>query len=282
MEALVTTEWLAGAISRPDLLVLDASYTSTLPGSPTRDPRAAFEAGHIPGARFLDLDTLVDADDPLPSMLPRPERFAQRMRALGVTADSQVILYDGGPHHTACRAWWVLRMFGVAASLLDGDIAKWQREGRPLETGPGSAATESDFRPGEAKSAVRTLAEMRANLDSHAEQVADARSAARFTGEEADPRPGCGSGHIPGSVNIPYGRFFAADGTWKSPPAIAALFEGAGIDVFKPLVATCGSGITAAVIAFAAHLVGGQAALYDGSWSEWGGDPSTPKALGPA
>ncbi|UZK65639.1 3-mercaptopyruvate sulfurtransferase [Sphingomonas sp. M1-B02] len=281
MESLVTTEWLADALAAPDLLLLDASYTSTLPGSPTRDPRAEYEAAHIPGARFLDLDTLVDTASPLPSMLPTRDAFAARMRELGVTADTRIVLYDGGPHHTSCRAWWVLRMFGVDASLLDGGIDKWRAEQRAMQSGF-TPVSVSDFTPGPARGQVRTLAEMRANLESGAEQVADARSAARFTGDEPDPRPSCGSGHIPGARNIPYGLFFEADGTWKQPDEIARIFADAGIDPAKPLAATCGSGITAAVIVFAAHLLGHDAALYDGSWSEWGADPSAPKAMGPA
>lgn len=281
MDALVTTEWLAAELGRPDLLVLDASYTATLPGSPPNDPKAKFAAGHVPGARLLDLDTLVDANDPLPSMLPPPELFAERMRALGVTGDTRIVLYDDGPHHTACRAWWVLARYGVAASLLDGDLAKWKREGRPLESGTATDRARSAFEARAPDQGVRTLAQMRANLESRAEQVADARSAARFTGEEPDPRPGCGSGHIPGSVSLTYSRFFEADGTWKSRDAIAAVFADAGIDLGRPLIATCGSGITAAVIAFAAHRLGHDAALYDGSWSEWGADTTTPKAMGP-
>jgi thiosulfate/3-mercaptopyruvate sulfurtransferase len=229
MEALVTTEWLAGALGRPDLLVLDASYTSTLPGSPTRDPRAAFEAGHIPGARFLDLDTLVDADDPLPSMLPKPQHFGERMRALGATADTRIILYDGGPHHTACRAWWVLRMFGVEASLLDGDIAKWQREGRTLETGAGATAMASDFEQSVAKSAVRTLAEMRANLDSRAEQVARVPAAARATSRDrsTSPVPASSRRTAPGSRRPPSPRSSRAPAStcssrWWRPAARAS------------------------------------------------------------
>jgi len=282
MEPLVTTRWLAGALGDSDLLVLDASYTSTLPGSLPRDPRAEFEAGHVPGARFLDLDTLADERSLLPSMLPTRARVAERMRALGVGQGTRIVLYDDSPHHVSCRAWWVLRMFGVEASLLDGGIAKWRREGRPLETGPAPTTAPGDFEPRAPIAGVRTLAQMQANLESGAEQVADARSAARFTGAEPDPRAGCEPGHIPGSRNMPSGSFFESDGTWKDRQALAALFRDAGIDLDRPLVATCGSGITAAIIAFAGHLLGRDVPVYDGSWSEWGAEPATPKALGPA
>ena len=277
MDALVTTEWLAGALGAEGLVVLDATYTSTLPGSAKQDPKAEYAAGHIPGALLLDLDTLVDADDPLPSMLPPRDLFEARMAALGITPESRVVLYDNSPHHTSCRAWWVLGRFGVAAALLDGGIGKWKAEGRPLErAAPAPARTA--FEPGMPRTQVRSLAEMQATD----EQIVDARSAARFTGEEPDPRKECAPGHIPGSKNIPYGRFFEADGTWKQPEAIRVVFEAAGLDSDKPMVATCGSGITASVIAFAAHLIGRDVPVYDGSWSEWGALAATPKALGPA
>lgn len=277
MDGLVTTEWLAGALGADDLLVLDATYTSTLPGAAKQDPRAEFAEGHVPGARFLDLDTLVDADDPLPSMLPPRAVFEARMAALGVSAKSRIVLYDNSPHHTSCRAWWVLRMYGVEAALLDGGIAKWKAEGRPLEIGV-TASQPGNFTAGPARARIRTLAEMKAT----SEQIVDARSLARFTGEEPDPRPDCGSGHIPGSKSLTYSKLFNPDRTWKTLDAIRAQFVAAGIDLDKPLVATCGSGITASVLVFAAHLLGHDAALYDGSWSEWGADPATPKALGPA
>ncbi len=277
MDGLVTTEWLAGALGADDLLVLDATYTSTLPGAAKQDPRAEFAEGHIPGAHLLDLDTLVDTSNPLPSMLPSRAVFEERMALLGVGGGKRIVLYDNRPHHTSCRAWWVLRMYGVEAALLDGGIAKWKAEGHALETGAVAPAPGS-FTAAPAKAQVRSLAEMKAT----SEQIVDARSLARFTGEELDPRPDCGSGHIPGSRSLTYGKLFNPDRTWKPLDAIRAEFEAAGIDLTKPLVATCGSGITAAVLVFAAHLLGHDAALYDGSWSEWGADPSTPKALGPA
>lgn len=274
MDGLVTTEWLAGA---PDALVLDATYTSTIPGSPARDPRAEFEAEHIAGARFLDLDSLVDEISPLPSTMPPVALIAERLRQLGADSETQIVLYDNGPHHTSCRAWWVLRLAGVDAALLDGGMAKWKAEGRPLERGAGSAKS-GRFEPRAAKSQARSLDEMKATT----EQVADARSAARFTGEEADPRAEVAAGHIPGSLNIPYPRFFNSDGTWRNPEQIRQVFEDNGVDLARPLVTTCGSGITAAIVAFGAHLLGNEAALYDGSWTEWGSRPETAKALGPA
>lgn len=274
MDGLVTTEWLAGA---KHVLVLDATYTSTIPGSPPRDPRAEFEAEHIAGARFLDLDTLVDRGSPLPSTMPTVAKIAERMREVGADTETPIVLYDNGPHHTSCRAWWVLRLAGVEVALLDGGMAKWRAEGRPVARGPETAAP-GNFEPRAPRSQARTLDQMRATD----EQIADARSAARFTGEEADPRAEVAAGHIPGSRNVPYPRFFNPDGTWKAPDQIRAVFEESGIDLARPLVTTCGSGITAAILAFGAHLLNNEAALYDGSWTEWGSHPETAKALGPA
>lgn len=281
MDALVTSEQLERAIV-DGAAVLDASYTSTLPGSPPSDPRGDFRAARIPGARFLDLDTLADEASPLPSTVPAPEAISARLGALGISRGTPIILYDHGAHHTACRAWWVLRMGGVESSILDGGFAKWRAEGRAIESGEAAAPTPVDFPVRAPIGKLRTLADMLGNVASRAEQVADARSHARFTGEEADPRPGCGSGHIPGARSLTWGKLLHADGSWKRGAELEAVFADAGIDPARPLVASCGSGITASVIVFAAHLLGHEAALYDGSWSEWGMIDATPKAMGTA
>lgn len=281
MEALVTPEWLAGQQGAPDLVVLDASYTSTIPGSAPYDPLAAYRAGHIPGALFLDLDTLVDADAPLPSTIPPASLVTDRLRSLGIGAATRIVLYDDVPHRTAARAWWLLAVFGIAnVALLDGGIARWRDEGRPLASGDEPAAMPGDATARLDPSRLRTIEQMRARLADGDEQIVDARSAARFTGAEADPRPGTAAGHMPGSTNLPYPRLFAPDGTWKRGAGLATTFADAGIDWRRPLVATCGSGITAGVLAFGAHLLGHRAAVYDGSWSEWGADPTTSKATG--
>jgi thiosulfate/3-mercaptopyruvate sulfurtransferase len=192
------------------------------------------------------------------------------------------VLYDNSHYHTSARAWWMLRVFGAHdVAILDGGFAKWQAEGRPVESGK-PQHRHRHFTVWADDSQVRTLDQMKANVGSGAEQVLDARSGARFSGEEPDPRPATHAGHIPGSKNLPYQQLFNDDGTWKTGDALKSEFEQAGIDLSKPLVTTCGSGITAAVLLFGAHLLGNDGALYDGSWSEWGADMSTPKAMGAA
>ena len=274
LDRLVSTEWLAGEAGAADLRIVDASYG---PATAAAD----HAAGHIPGAVFLDLETLVDAASPLPNMLPDAETFAARMRALGLDRGSRIVLYDDAPWKTAARAWWMLGLFGAHdVAILDGGLAKWKAEGRDLATGK-ETLRHRHFTVWKDEAGVRTLERMKANVESGAEQVLDARSAARFTGAEPDPRPATHAGHIPGSKNLPYGDLFNADGTWKQGDALRAAFDAAGIDLGRPLVTTCGSGITAAVLLFGATLLGAEdVGLYDGSWSEWGADASTPKATG--
>lgn len=280
MDILVSTEWLAGELGASDLRIVDASYFAL---DPARDALADYDAGHIPGAIFLNLAELKDSNNPVPFMLPSAEKFASRMQALGIGDGNRVVLYDDTPHVTSARAWWMFKTFGAHdVAVLDGGLAKWKAEGRPLESERPSLRHRHFTAWADPKS-VRTLDQMKANVESGAEQVLDARGAARFTGEEADPRPEVASGHIPGSKNLPYDRLFNPDGTWKRGDALKAVFEDAGIDLAKPLVTTCGSGVTASVLLFGATLLGkGDVALYDGSWSEWGTNASTPKATGAA
>jgi len=274
MDALVTTDWLAAQLGDPDLRILDCTYVDA---ALARDPAAEWRAGHIPGACFLDLKAVSDPDTPLPTMLPSAAAFAGAMGVLGIGNGDRVVLYDDSPWRTAARAWFTFRSFGLPAAILDGGLAKWRAEGRPL-TADDPLPAPATLTPPREHVAVRDLARMRANLDSAAEQVVDARSAARFTGAELDPRAGVASGHIPGSVNLPYTRLFAPDGTYLPHADLAAAFADAGVALDGPLVATCGSGVTASTIAFAAHLLGAEVPVYDGSWTEWGADPSTPKA----
>jgi thiosulfate/3-mercaptopyruvate sulfurtransferase len=275
MESLVSTGWLAGELRERDLSVIDA--TLFLPNS-GRDARAEYEAEHIPGAVFMDLDEIVDGESPLPHMLPGETKFASRMQSLGLGDGDRLIVYDNSPLHSAARAWWMLRTFGArSVAILDGSFAKWKAEGRPTESGS-PQAPRGHFTPRFDRSAIADMASVAGSLGA---EIVDARPAARFRGEEAEPRPGLAPGHIPGSKSLPQSALFEADGTWKRGDALRAAFADAGVDLSKPMVTTCGSGVTAAVLLFGAHLLGKEdVRLYDGSWAEWGADPATPKALG--
>lgn len=279
MDALVSTHWLADTLGPRDLRVLDATMLAAETG---RDAAKEFAAGHIPGAGFLNLAELRDTADPLPNMLPPVEKAISRLRALGIGDGDRIVLYDDSPWRTAARAWFVLRTLGLGkVAILDGGLAKWRAEGRPLET-EAIAPRHRHLTPDPDFAAVRDQAAVLANLTSGTEQIVDARSAARFTGVEGDPHPGTAAGHIPGSRNLPYTSLFAPDGTWLRGEALAAAFASAGVDTDRPVVATCGSGVTAAVLLFGLHLLGRGGALYDASWSEWGANPATPKAIGEA
>ncbi|MCU0729434.1 MAG: 3-mercaptopyruvate sulfurtransferase [Sphingopyxis sp.] len=280
MEPLVTTEWLAKELGASDLRVVDATKFGS---DAARNARAEYEAGHIPTAVFMDLGELTDPSDPIENMAPKAEKFASRMQSLGLGDGSRIVLYDDSPMASSARAWWLLKLFGAHdVAILDGGLAKWKAEGRPLEMGTHSLR-HRHFTVWRDAAVVRTKDQMLANLDSKAEQVVDARGAKRFTGEDRDTRPGLAPGHIPGSRNLPFGTLFNEDGTWKQGDALAAAFADAGVDMDKPMVTTCGSGMTASAVAFAAHLLGkDDVAVYDGSWTEWGADPATPKATGPA
>jgi thiosulfate/3-mercaptopyruvate sulfurtransferase len=280
MDSLVTTEWLQAELGARDLRVIDS--TLFLPGEP-RDARSEYEAGHIPGAVFLDLEEVSDTSNPVPHMVPPEPRFASRMASLGLRDGQRFVVYDNSPLHSAARAWWMLKSFGAHyVAILDGGLQKWKAEGRPLETGRPDVR-HGHFSPSFDSSAVVDKQSVAGLLGDGRHEIVDARGAARFTGEQAEPRPGMASGHIPGSRNLPQGSLFNPDNSWKQGADLRAAFDSAGVDLAKPMVATCGSGITACVLLFGAHLLGKQdVRLYDGSWSEWGADPSTPKATGPA
>ena len=279
MDSLVSTDWLAEHLGEEGLVVLDAS--AHLPDA-GRDPRAEFEAAHIPGARFLDLPTLVDPDSHVPSAVPTGEQFAARMEALGVNTGDRLVIYDDSGVKTSARAWFIARLHGAEAAILDGGLSKWRAEGRPLEDGMPEVARGA-YEPSRGAGTVRFKAEMLANLGKKREQVVDARGRARFTGEEEEFRPGLAAGHIPGSRNLPFGLLLSDDGTFRDEKDLRRAFGEAGVDLDKPVVTTCGSGVTAAVLLFALDRLGKRdVALYDGSWSEWGADPGTPKETGPA
>ncbi len=274
-DALVSTDWLAAHLHEPDLRVVDARwYLPTL----ERDARAEYLAGHIPGAVFFDIDEIKDSRNPLPHMLPSPAEFAAAAGRLGIGDGERVVVYGARHLIASARVWWTFRVFGhERVAVLDGGFPKWRAEGRPVEAGAPPVAPRR-FTAGWRPELVRDLAALRANLSTGAEQVVDARSQGRFAGTEPEPRPGLRSGHIPGSRSLPYERLFSAqDGTLLPPPALREAFTGAGLDLGRPVVATCGSGVSACVLAFALHRLGRpDVAVYDGSWSEWGSRADTP------
>jgi thiosulfate/3-mercaptopyruvate sulfurtransferase len=280
-EALVATDWLAASLGDPHVRVLDSSFT--LPGI-TPSARENYDRGHIPGAVFFDIDDIAAPGTSLPHMIPSTDLFAEKIGALGIGNDDRVIVYDGAGLSSAGRAWWMLRLFGHGdVALLDGGLPKWKGEGRPLDTATPSPPPRR-FTAHFDRSLVRNKAAILANLSSQQEQVVDARAGGRFDGSTPEPRPGLRSGHIPRSRNLPY-DFLTDPETRqvKSTEALAGLFREAGVALDRPIVTSCGSGVTACALAFALHLIGHPgAAVYDGSWSEWGLPGDTPVETGPA
>lgn len=277
--ALVSTEWLAAHLDDPDLVILDGSFK--LQGV---TPIAAedFAQRHIPGARFFDIDAIADHETTLPHMLPSAAAFEHHAAELGISNDTVVVVYDTPGLMSAGRVWWTLRTFGHdKVAILDGGLKKWLAEGRPVTDEiavPANARFRATFDP----AAVRSKAKVLANLQSRAEQVIDARSAGRFTAEEKEARPGLRSGHIPGSLNLPFNALTdPATGALLGVAEIRKAFETAGLDFSKPVIASCGSGVTAAALAFGLHLAGKHdVAIYDGAWTEWGQPGDTPVDTG--
>jgi thiosulfate/3-mercaptopyruvate sulfurtransferase len=280
-DPLVTTDWLAAHINDPNIRIVDATFK--MPGVLPL-PKDDYLAAHIPGAVFFDVDAVSDHSNPLPHMFPSAEQFGGDVGALGIDNDDTVVIYDAGGWVAGPRAWWMFLAYGHdKVRLLDGGLKKWRAEGRKLESGevtPRPTAFKARF---DARR-VRSMEQMVANLAKPAEQVIDARATERFEGRVPEPRPGLRSGHIPGSRSVPYNKLFdAATGTLKPLADLRAAFAGAGVKLDAPIVTSCGSGVSAAVLTLALYRLGIEnPAVYDGSWSEWGNLDGPPVATGPA
>ena len=280
MGPLVSTDWLSERMDSQDLVVIDATWF--LPGTP-RDARAEFAERHIPGAVYFDIDQVSDHSSDLPHMLPEPADFAIGARRLGVSQGSTVVVYDAQGIFSAPRVWWSFRAMGHANTVvLDGGLPKWIAEGRPVESG-WREAPHGEFKARPDRSLIRDLDEVRRAIAGHSEQVVDARPAARFSGEAPEPRPGLRSGHMPGAKNLPFSALVGPDGCLLDEQRLRSVFESAGVDLAAPIVTSCGSGVSASVLALGLACIGkSDSAVYDGSWTEWGGRDDTEVVVGPA
>jgi len=277
-KVLVSTEWLAAHLKDPDLRILDASWL--LPGV-EGDAKAAYYAAHIPGARYFDIDDISDHRSELPHMAPPIEKFMSRLRAMGVGDGHQVVVYDNIGIYSAPRVWWTFKLMGQEnIAVLDGGLPKWLAEGRPTEDLP-PVVRDRHMTVRRQAHLVRDVTQVSSASKLGDHEILDARSAGRFSGAEPEPRAGLRGGHIPGSKNVPFTTLLNADGTMKSPDALRAVFAAAGVDLGKPAITSCGSGVTAAIISLALERIGKtDHSLYDGSWTEWGAFPTLPVATG--
>lgn len=267
-KTLVSTAWLAAHKADPDLRLIDASWYLPDAG---RNAKAEYAAAHIPGARFFDIDEITDHRSALPHMAPPPEKFISRLRAMGIGDGHQVVIYDGSGLFSAARVWWTFRLMGKTdVAVLDGGLPKWRAEGREIEDMP-PIVRDRHMTVSRQNHLVKDVTQVAHAAKLGEAEIIDARGAPRFRGEVPEPRPGLRSGHIPGAKNVPYSTLLNPDGTMKSPDALRSLFEAAGVNLAKPAITSCGSGVTAAILSLALERIGHRNhALYDGSWAEWG------------
>ena len=276
MHDLVSTEWLAGALGAPDLMVFDA--TKYLPNEPF-DGLTKYREAHIPGARFFDIDVVADPDTTLPHMAPTAGRFARLMGELGISNTTRVIFYDQKGLQSSARGWWLMKLFGhEKAAVLDGGLPKWLAEGRATESGDAKSAAPTSYTPDFRADLVKGIGDVKRIIANGSALILDARAKGRFDGSAPEPRPGLPSGHMPGAKSVPFNELLNADFTMKDAAALRTRFAAAGADGSKPIVTSCGTGVTACILALGLRQAGlGDASIYDGSWTEWAGRPETQK-----
>ena len=276
MHDLVSTEWLAGALGAPDLMVFDA--TKYLPNEPF-DGLTKYREAHIAGARFFDIDVVADPDTTLPHMAPTAGRFARLMGEMGINNTTRVIFYDQKGLQSSARGWWLMKLFGHDnVAVLDGGLPRWLAEGRATESGDAKSAAPTSYTPDFRADLVKGIGDVKRIVASGSALILDARAKGRFDGTAPEPRPGLPSGHMPGAKSVPFNELLNADFTMKDAATLRARFAAAGVDGAKPIVTSCGTGVTACILALGLKQAGlGDAAIYDGSWTEWAGRPETQK-----